>query len=73
MNSAGAEFGFQIGDRRRDRGLRDEAAFGGRRQVALPEHGREIAEFADIHSLFLSIISDIDILPMVTRNGKQDA
>ena len=51
-----AEFSFQIGDRRRDRGLRDEAAFGGRLQVALPNTGAS-SELANI----LGILSTISI------------
>src|SRR5260370_31659266 len=59
-----AEFGFQMGDRRRDRGLRDEAAFRRGRQVTFPEHRGEISKLADIHSSILSMISNMNILPM---------
>jgi hypothetical protein len=59
-----AELGFEIGDRGRDRRLRDEQPLRRCCQVALREHGREIAKLADIHSLDLSNISIFDILPM---------
>src|SRR6185295_19585908 len=37
------------------------------RQVAFVEHSREIAKLPDIHSSILSIISSINILPMIAE------
>jgi len=52
----GAELGFEVGNRCRNRRLRDEEPFGRRGQIALREHGREIAKLADIHRTILLII-----------------
>src|SRR2546428_13704984 len=65
------EFGFEVGNGRRDRGLRDEAAPGRRCQVALPEDGGEISKLPDIHRSILSIISEINILPMANEMASQ--
>ena len=61
------KFCFKVGNGRRDRGLRDEAAPGCRCQVALPKDGREISKLPNIHSPNLLMISDINIVPMAGR------
>lgn len=57
----GTNLGFEVLDRQRQGGLGDEDGLGGCRESSMIDHSHEVAEFAAIHLLSLSIDSEFSM------------